>query len=119
MPVTHLRWKNPHGCVPVNSTSILLFAFITAKEHVNKNILRASSANVGLDVIEIHIPENFYIADENCEFIFKVSFHYLSLFGLVFFSLQIFSTFLLKIDHFEMEWELFYFTKDDFLQNMF
>lgn len=85
MPVTHLRWKNPHGCVPVNSTSILLFAFITAKEHVNKNILRASSANVGLDVIEIHIPENFYIADENCEFIFKVSFRYLSLFGLVFF----------------------------------
>lgn len=87
LPITHRRWKNPHGCVPVNSSSILLFAFITAKEHVNKNILRTSSANVGLDVTEIRIPENFYVADENCEFIFKVFFFAtcFSLFSLLFF----------------------------------
>lgn len=48
-----------------------------------------------------------------------LKFPFATLVFLVFFSLQIFSTFLLKIDHFEMEWELFYFTKDDFLQNMF
>lgn len=39
MPVTHQRWKkNLQMRFSFNTTCILLFGFITLKEHVNKNI---------------------------------------------------------------------------------